>query len=139
LALANDTLAKKELELVSVRDASDVEVKALTVELEPLREFKQSADNAAERVEKLSAIKAKFDKLNLEKAAEYFDDNADKLLGMDENGIDFMLQEMIAFKEDVTNVGNASEDRLKLPNISGSGGKMSITDLAVALRERSKK
>lgn len=144
LASANDVIASKEKELVDALAAvqlAEESVKTLQEELNPLREFKLEADKAAERGEKLSAVKAKFESLNLVKTDEYFEENADKLLSLDENGIDFMLQEMVAFKEQgKSGEGEASVKKTSgVPNIPGNSGAVTLSELASALRERNRK
>lgn len=146
LALASVTLEKKEKELADaliLGETANTSVKTLTEEIAPLREFKLTADKAAERVGKLSAIKAKFEGANLTKSAEYFDENADKLLGLDENGLDFMLQEMVAFNTETGKKGEGEASTKKAtsgaPNIPGEGGTVTQSDIVAALRERNKK
>lgn len=145
VALANDKLATKETELATAQEQANIaniEVKKLEEEISPLREFKLEADKEAEKEQKLSAIKAKFESVKLEKPEEYFIENAEKLLSLDENGLDFMLQEMVAFKENEGNGdGEASlkPKKSNIPNVSGEHSGMSITDMAVALRERNSK
>lgn len=144
LATASGALAAKEAELALAQEevvTVTQTFKALEEEITPLREFKLEADKVAERDIKLSAIKAKFESLKLEKPEEYFSENADKLLGLDEPGLDFMLQEMVAFKEEgAKGEGEASKKTTSgVPNIPGEGGKMTVSDLAAALRERNKK
>jgi len=138
LAVANDKLATKETELVAVQekfDLADTNLKTLQEEVEPLREFKLEVDKVAERQVKLDAIKAKFEAVKLVKADEYFEENADKLLVMDENALDFMLQEMVAFKSEGGD-GEASVKRPTVPNLAGDRGLSTITDITSALRER---
>jgi hypothetical protein len=143
LGLANDTLVAKEKELadaLALAETANTTVKTLTEELTPLREFKAEADKGVAKAEKLSAIKAKFEGLKLDKPAEYFDENTDKLLAMDEASLDFMLQEMVAFKDtEGKGEGKASTKKTQVPNLPGESGAMSISDIAAALRERNKK
>lgn len=143
LALANDTIQAKEKELADAlalaEDANKV-VEGLKSELEPLKEFKLESEKVAERKVKLDGIKSKFDGLGLAKPEEYFVDNADKLLGLDESGLDFMLQEMVAFKSQETVTSEASIKKTSgVPNIPGEISQLSVTDLAAALRQRNKK
>jgi hypothetical protein len=138
LAVANDKLATKESELATAQEQfnlADTTLKTLQEEISPLREFKLEADKSAEKVTKLSAIKAKFEGANLTKPETYFEENAEKLLSMDENGLDFMLQEMTAFKEqEGKGEGEASKKKTpEVPNIPGQGGS---TDILKLLRER---
>ena len=141
LAVASEKLVEKETQLTSTQEQfnlADTNLKTLEEEVKPLREFKEEADKASQRAEKLSAIKAKFEGLKREKSEEYFNENADKLLGLDESGLDFMLQEMVAFKEEgAKGEGEASVKKTSgIPNVPGEGGL--ITDpkeLGKAYRE----
>lgn len=142
LATANTSLSNKEAELVTAKAELDTNKEALLnleKEIVPLRDFKVVADTLAEKATKLSAIKLKFEEVGLAKSDEYFNDNADKLLVMDEGSFDFMLQEMVAFKGNSGGEDSASVNTSGIPNIPGNRGSLSITDLATALRERNKK
>lgn len=123
--------------LVEEKKAADEKVTELTNELEPLKEFKTKADADVAKAAKIESVKAKFTEKGLEKDDEYFITNEEKLLGMDENALEFMLQEMAAFKAE----GNTTVASKKtvVPNIPGNGGQTSIKDLVTALRERNKK
>jgi len=142
LALANNTLDIKEKELVTAKaqlDEANTAVKTLEEELNPLREFKDEANKVVERAEKLSAVKAKFEALKLVKEDSYYEENADKLLSLDDNGLDFLLQEMVAFVGEDKGEGEASLLKKRnsgIPNIQVS--QKNLTDpkeLAKALTE----
>ena len=139
LALANDTLAAKDKalkEALELKDVADTTIKTMEVELTPLREFKLESDKVTERATKLSAIKAKFEGVKLEKSDEYFEENAEKLLGLDENGLDFMLQEMVAFKEEDIKNEEASVKKPSVPNVTSRGESLKdAKELAKALTE----
>lgn len=142
LAVASEQLTAKDATIAELEAKSalaETKVVELTQEVEPLREFKQTADDATKRAEKLSAIKEKFSGLKLEKSDEYFTDNAEKLLSLDDTGLDFLLQEMVAFKDSGDGEGAASTQTSGVPNIPGQGGQMEIKDIVAALRERNKK
>lgn len=139
LAIASEQLVTKDAafaELQAKSDLAETKVIELTQEVEPLREFKLAADEATNRVQKLSAIKEKFVGLKLEKTDEYFNDNAEKLLSLDEAGLDFLLQELVAFKDSDDGEGAASKQTSGIPNIPGKGGEY---NLLAGLRERNKK
>jgi hypothetical protein len=147
LALASEKLTQKEAELAVASEkaaVAETAVKTLTEEIDPLREFKLEADNAADRQAKLSAIKAKFESAKLEKPDEYFEENAEKLLGLDDNGLDFMLQEMVAFKsDDGKGESEASVKKITVPNIIGKSenlsGPIEIAKALTELRKNAKK
>lgn len=75
-------------------------------ELTDLREFKSQADKDTEEAEKLTSVRTKFVEAKIEKSDEYFVENKERFLALDEVGLDFMVQEMSAFAE--TSVANAS-------------------------------
>jgi hypothetical protein len=143
LALANDNLSAKEKELtdaLALAEVANTTVKTLEAELTPLRDFKLESDKVAEKETKIAGIKTKFESLGLTKADDYFETNAEKLLGLDENGLDFMLQEMVAFKAEDKGTGEASLKTSGVPNVQGTKDNLSdVKDLAAALRERNKK
>jgi hypothetical protein len=141
LAVANNTLAAKEKELsdaLALAETANKTVTTLQEELTPLREFKLEADKVAERQVTFAAIKAKFAEANLTRSEEYFTENAEKLLGMSSNDLDFMLQELAAFKSS-DGKSEASVKAPVVPNIQGEVGISTISDLATALRARNKK
>jgi len=142
-----EALAALEAKDAAIAEASsklgtkETELQALTEEISPLREFKAQADLQAQRAEKLSAVKAKFESASIQKPEDYFEENAEKLLALDDAALDFMVQEMVAFKSSEASQSNNDEDRPTIPNIPGEGE--SIKDpksLGIALREmRNKK
>lgn len=143
LALANDTLSAKEKELtdaLALAEFANTTVTSLQEELKPLQEFKLKADKLVEKETKLSGIKAKFEGAGLVKEAEYFVTNEEKLLSLDENGLDFLLQEMVAFKAEDKGTGEASVKNSGIPNFQGNKTNLSDPkEFAAALRERNKK
>lgn len=143
LATATDEKLAKEKELadaLALAEVANTSVKTLEEELAPLRAFRQEAEQLEQKAAKLSTIKSKFESLNLSKPDEYFSENAEKLLGLDENGLDFMLQEMVAFKSEDGGEGSASLKKVVVPNIQAKHENLSDPKtLAAALRERNKK
>jgi hypothetical protein len=141
LALANNALAAKEKELVDALETAkkaNETVQSLEGEIAPLREFKQVADKATEKSVKLAAIKTKFETLKVAKDDTYFEENAEKLLGMDESGLDFMLQEMVAFKDTTSEGEGAASKKVTsgVPNIQVKAENLSDPkELAKALTE----
>ncbi len=108
---------------------------AANAELEMLRDFKASIEKEHADAEKLSAIKAKFTEAGIEKDNDYFVNNKDMLLALDESAIDFMIQELVAFasKKHVQNKGKEG-----IPGVfdSTSINTDNIKSLAQLLRER---
>ena len=136
LAEASELIVAKETELKTAKAEADLakeKVESLEAELTPLRDFKAEADKLAERQVKLAAIKEKFSGLGLDKEETYFEENADKLLGLDESGLDFMLQEMVAFKDTGEGQASAKKQTSGVPNIPGKK-----TDLVSDPRELGK-
>lgn len=135
LAEASDTLNAKEAELAQAREEARLAAEkatALEQEIAPLKEFKQQADAELERKEKVASLKKKFGDVGLEKPDTYFEENAEKLLKLGEAELDFMLQEMVAFRD--SNKSEASDQsRTTIPNVPGSP---KVADLLTMLRER---
>lgn len=144
LNAAKASLTEKETALAKASEDLNTANESLTsleAEIQPLREFKEEADKAKEREDKLASIKEEFVASGLEKTEEYFSENAEKLLAMDEEALKFMLQEMVAFgKEIETSEGQASLRKgAQVPNFSAESTAVSVSDLAAALRARNKK
>jgi len=145
LAEANNKLATKEAELATAQETANLantNVTTLTEELTGLREFKETTEAESQKATKLQSIKDKFGGLGLEKGEEYFTANGEKLLGLEESELDFMLQEMVAFR-DAENAGEGKASKKKtpgVPNIPGTIDELNdVTKLAKALRERDSK
>lgn len=138
---AKDALAAKDAELAALADEKSASVTAqaaLEDELNSLRALKQELDAKAEREAKLNAIKERFTAAGLEKPDEYFANNAEHLLGLNEAGLDFMLQELVSFKEAAPETNG--EASVKLPNLGGSARTSSdVSEIAKALRQRNSK
>jgi uncharacterized protein (DUF3084 family) len=138
LAAAEASLKDKETLLASANDAKaalDTEKATLDTELVTLREFKKEIDDNAAKAEKIDKIKAKFAEASLEKDEAYFNENLEKLLGLDDNTLDFMIQELSAFTKDA----KASLDGKKVPNVHGEAQVVEISEIVKALKERKSK
>lgn len=118
----------------------------LEEEITPLKEFKEQADAAVAKAEKLSSIKQKFEEAGLQKDDEYYTTNEETLLKLEESQLDFMVAELKAFasakadedkKEETSSTKNK---KTKIPALRGENGEnTSVKDLAKALRERNGK
>jgi hypothetical protein len=146
LALANNTLEAKEKELtdaLALAEQVKNAVKTLEEEIKPLKEFKLEVDQVKEKETKLAEIKTKFQEAGLLKEETYFTENAEKLLAMDTNSLEFMLQEAVSFKSEDKGEGEASLKKGKFPTVPVIETKTTNLsdpkDLAAALRERNKK
>lgn len=142
LMVAQASLEEKDKELVKVSEGfTKLEEDKATLESETveLREFKTGVEAEALNLEKFEAIKAKFVEAGVEKPAEYFDENKDNLLKLEEADLVFMIQEFATFSKEAE--ASLLSQGIRIPHITknGDGGAMSIQDLAKALRERKAK
>jgi hypothetical protein len=99
---ALDTIKELEKDLAEMKEAQASTDK----ELEELREFKAEVDKEAEEADKLDKIEKKFAEAGIKKDDEYFETNKERLLSLDSEALDFMVQEMVAF-------ANKEEDKSK--------------------------
>ncbi len=102
LSKANDTIA----ELTSKLKEKTESFASVETELTDLREFKAQIDKDTDEVEKLTSIRTKFAEAEIKKTDEYFAENKERFLALDETSLDFMVQEMSAFAK--SSVANAS-------------------------------
>jgi HAMP domain-containing protein len=112
----------------------------LKAELEKLQEFKAEIERLEKEIEKLAEVKDKFDEAGVEKEDAYFTKNKQTLLGLDENALDFMIQEMVSFAEKQAkasaNDGDEDDSNPKVPDFkSKKTAKKSPSELAESLRE----
>lgn len=108
-------------------------------ELEELRDYKKEIEDLKARVEKIENIKTKFSEAGLNKDKEYFEENMDKLLGLDEDTLDFMIQELVAFSEESNGEeGDKEVKSSKAPRIVDTDAKVDISDLVEYLKELNK-
>lgn len=105
-------LAEKETALSS----KDAEIAQLKSDNESLASFKTTVEQEKAQAEKIVAIRAKFNDAGIEKSEEYFTENRERLLAMDETALDFMLQELVSF----ASTKNSSNSSVSLPNFSGA-------------------
>ena len=111
----------------------------LTNEVNSLREFKAKIDEEAERASKLLGIKAKFEEAGIVKEETYFDEKADSLLGLAEESLDFMIQEMVAFSTVVDEDDDTEVVASKIPNLVSGTVKTDKKSLVEALRKLEEK
>jgi hypothetical protein len=128
---SESNLAAKDEEINTLKTS----LASLTEEVEGLRAFKSDIDAKVEKESKLSEIKTKFQEAGLEKPESFFEENSEKLLSLDGAGLEFMLQELVAFSSTEGNTSSASS-RGSLPNFTGESGKLTISELAQALRAK---
>jgi len=141
LAEAAQQLSDKEAkiaEIVSKCETLEASLASANEELVPLRDFKADAENKAARAAKLDAIRGKFVEKGIEKDETYFAENAENLLGLGEPELEFMLQELAAFKETSASSRKDREGN-DLPNIPGENGSPTMAEIVAALRARQQK
>lgn len=125
-ALATVTTEKSSLE---------TEKQATAEELENLRQFKVGIEASNAKVEKLASIKAKFEEAGLVKDEAYFTTNEEKLLGMDEGALEFMIQELSAFAKDDKEEATLKDGK-RVPNLhSENTGTFTIPEIAEGMKE----
>lgn len=111
-----EILKAKVAELETALAAKDAELEQLKADNESLSSYKQEIEAAKEKEVKFAAIVTKFKDSGLVRTDEYFDTNKEKLLAMDENALDFMIQDLISFSAEVA--ANASTRTEPLPIIN---------------------
>lgn len=105
-------------------------------ELEELREYKSSIEEEKEKEAHLNSIKQKFSEAGLSMEDKYFEDNGEKFLAMDEESLNFIIQEFVAFsskKED-----NQLEASKKAPNVTGNKVNLSTKEIVDSLKSLKK-
>jgi len=145
LAEATDKITELEGQLKEKTDG----FAAVETELTDLREFKASIDKDTEEAEKLASVRTKFAEAEIKKSDEYFVENKERFLALDEAGLEFMVQEMSAFAK--TSVATASleggdeggdeEDKEGLPAVVNTDGTITADpkELGRLLREQRQK
>ena len=113
-------------------------------ELTELRGFKAQVDKDADEATKLASVRTKFTDAEIEKDDDYFAENRERFLSLDEEGLDFMIQEMSAFAK--TSVASAQDgddgDNEGIPAVINTDGEVSTGDakaLGRMLRESRQK
>ena len=114
LASLKTTLSEKET-LLTTKDA----------ELEELRAFKTETEKAKAELEKMASIKTKFQEAGIEKEEAYFEENKEKLLGMEDSLLDFVIQELVAFSSTDNRSSSAST---KIPKITNTSDNIDLDD-----------
>lgn len=116
LEAANTAVAEKDTEIARLAEENS----AKETELVPLRELKASIDAENEKKEKLASIKTKFIEAGLNKSDEYFVENGDKLMKMDEDLLAFHIQETVANLSDEARTSSASTRTTRIPALTGN-------------------
>ena len=85
-------------------------------ELVGLKSFKEEVEKVETERKKLGSIKQKFTSAKIVKDDKYFEENKDKLLSLDENTLEFMLQDLKVF---TTSEPKTTDEKPKVPPITG--------------------
>jgi len=140
-------LQEEKQELLDKLDGKEATVEELTSqldELEDLKSFKAEIEEKKEKEEKLNSVKEKFVEAGIKKEDEYFVENSETLLGLEEASLDFFIQEVVAFgksieaekeEDDEDAQAELNED---MPPILGEGDEVSTSDLAKFLKSDKK-
>ena len=106
-------------------------------ELVGLQDYKNTVEEEKAKVEKLEAVKAKFTEFGLDKPEEYFTEKQEFLLGLEEQELTFMLEELKAIKPE-----EKSEEASQhgVPNLgAGNTGEVTTKEMVEYLKNKSKK
>jgi hypothetical protein len=123
-------------EKMSALESKEAELSSASTELEELRKFKNEFDSAKAEVEALAKIKEKFISAGIEKDEEYFSSNKQTLMSLAPEGLDFMLQEMVAFSAVHKESTSAKKEDASAPNlVASSSGTPSAKEIAEYLRK----
>lgn len=122
-------LEKAKLEVSELQSKLNMQSSELE-ELASLREYKSAIEAEKAKIEKLMAIKVKFSSAGIEKEEVYFETNSEMLLKMDEQALDFFIQELVSFKP----VKNSTSS-VKVPPVNGEPDMKNAKVLAKLLRE----
>lgn len=137
IAEVNSQVAEKDAEIARLAELNT----NYETELVGLKEFKALIDAEAEKKTKLEEVKTKFVEAGIEKDDEYFAENADRLIGMASEELDFMIQEIAAFAQASANNTSTASKKTKIPALLGdeNNSRPTTVEIAKALRERSAK
>lgn len=142
-------LQDEKQELLEKLDGQKATVEELTSQIsnmedyEDLKAFKDEIEAEKERKERLVSIKEKFEEAGIKKSDEYFEENSETLLGLEEASLGFLIQEMVAFGKSVEEAEEeeqeAEAEQEELPPILGKEGELDIKTLAEILKSGKEK
>jgi len=125
-------LAEKDASILS----KDEQIAGLIAERDTLAEYKAGVEGEKELEARLDAIKGRFQEAKIEKPEEYFAEKKDNLLALEENELDFLLQEMLSFAS-ASKVEDEKDGDNGIPNLtSDSTSVKNVSEIVKALRER---
>jgi hypothetical protein len=136
LTEAQTALSEKDAEIARLTEENT----AKETELTELRQYKASIEDEVRKAEKLDAIKAKFVAASITKDDKYFEDNAERFLKMEDDALDFFVQEMASnLATEASKETSASKDKTKIPALTGNESEdFSPKSLAKYLRDSKK-
>lgn len=126
------TLEAKVTELETALTARDTELATLKTTNEELATYKQTVEAEKASVEKLASVKAKFAEAKIEKDENYFEANKEMLLKLDEAGLNFLIQELVSFKETLS---TSSQKKTQLPKFTTDLEGLNPVELGRQMRE----
>lgn len=133
LAEKNTALETAQAELSNLKEQASSQETELTT----LREFKASLDAEVAKQEKIQSIKEKFAEAGIQKPEEYFTENSERLLKLDEEMLAFMLTEL---KPATEAVASSHSTNTEIPNLQNDDtAELSIEDMAKYLRDSKSK
>lgn len=131
---------KAEIETLKAQlSEKDTAIASLSSEIEPLKEYKEAQEKLKAEAEKFASIKKTFADAGLEKDEEFFNEKKESLMALDENALNFMVQELVAFKEASASANNSNEN--SIPNFPSLNSEADLNDpkkLAMALKASEK-
>jgi hypothetical protein len=96
-------------------NTKQAELDSLQTELAEYKDYKDTIERSKAEAEKLQAIKTRFVEAGIEKDENYFTEKSEFLLKLDDEELNFMIQEMVAFKESIAS--DQSDKKPKVPDI----------------------
>ncbi|MGQ9844336.1 MAG: hypothetical protein ACUVRK_12360, partial [Spirochaetota bacterium] len=114
----------------------ETEIQKLEAELQELRAYKEKAEAEKQRSIRLNEIKQVFAKHGIERPQTYFEENAEKLLSLDNDALEFFIQEFISLN---SKQKETSSSVIPNTNVFVDENQFSIRDLAAKLRNLTNK
>lgn len=128
LTAAETTLSEKDAEIARLTEENT----AKETELVELRQYKSSIEDEVAKAEKLDSIKAKFTEAGLEKDDEYFAENAERFLKMEEDSLNFFIQEMASNLTTEAGKTAQASHKTKIPALTGNEDVDDLSPKALA-------
>lgn len=113
----------------------------IKTELSELREFRETIEQEALKLEQLAQIKQSFSEAGIEKEEAFFEENEETLFALSQsNSLDFFIQQLVKVKEDEEDKDDANNlkdgEAADIPNVNvNTPGELPPRELAKALRK----